>query len=95
MGETDHSSYRGGTFGFLGPISGVTSSEGGDGGDPPATNPVSPGFRALMRLIFSFSFSSCVLISGRGFEAPSLLCTIKQTAVSGQNLLCNEINAFT
>ena len=46
-------------------------------------------------LISSFSFSSCVLLSKRGFNIPSLPCTIRWTSVFGEILLCNIINALT
>lgn len=42
-GETMPSSYRGGTVTPLGPISRVSSSGDGNGGDLPAANPGSPG----------------------------------------------------
>ena len=88
-------SYRSGAIGSLGPIPGVASSRGSDGGGLSATNLASPGLRVLMRLIFSFSFSSCVLLSGSGFEVTSFLCTTKWFSVPGENLLCNDINALT
>ena len=43
----------------------------GDGGaieTPPTCKALSPGFRVLMRVISSLSLSSCILLSGRGFE---------------------------
>ena len=92
-GDTCPLSHRGRFVGSVSSTLGVVSGEGGDKGGLPTTKPVSPGFSTLTRLISSFSFSSCVLLSGMCFEAIFLLCTIKR--LSGKTLLCNDINTLT
>ena len=86
-GDTCPLSHRGRFVGSVSSTLGVVSGEGGDKGGLPATKPVSPGFRTLMRLISSFSFSSCVLVSGKGFEATF--------PIPAETLLYNEINTLT
>ena len=65
MGENSPILYRGGAVGSVVSTSGA-AHEGGDGEEaPPATNTLSPGFRALVRFISLFSLSSCVYHQGK------------------------------
>lgn len=75
-GNSIPSSHRSMAVASVGPVSGVSRSRGVGGGKLSAANPGIPRFKALKRFISSFSFNSCVLLSGRGFEGNSLLCTI-------------------
>ena len=93
--ETHPPSYRSGSIDSLGPNARAVSKGGGDAEGLSSAYPVPSGFRALTRLNSSLCFSSWILLSGRGFEASSLLCTIKQFSVHGKTLLCNNINALT
>ena len=78
-----------------GAAAGPTPGEGSNTSDvPPPGEGSFPGFRALMRFISSLSFSSCILLSGRGFETTFSFCTITRFSVSGIRLLCNIINAL-